>query len=295
LFEAKALRDSLNDDKLVVQILAYASATGVQWVVLSNGDEYRIYNAAAPVPAEEKLFRRVLVSGDDLGSLMATLTLLSKENLQDKKILRLWESDFVDRQVRGAIEEIFNPAEPAKALVHAIGKRLLGRLKDSQIAASLRRVRLAMDFPAEPDVMVPSPAVATAKGARATAASAPTGRSERAVAKSEVSLQMLIHEGVLPVPARIFTRYRGKDLSATVAPDGTVVVEGVSCSSLSAAGGEARKHLYRGNRKEPATNGWTFWQTTDPTTKQDVAVDVLRDRYLQKKKEEARRFGKLGS
>jgi hypothetical protein len=152
-----------------------------------------------------------------------------------------------------------------------------------------------MDFPAEPDVMVPSPAVATAKGARATAASAPTGRSERAVAKSEVSLQMLIHEGVLPVPARIFTRYRGKDLSATVAPDGTVVVEGVSCSSLSAAGGEARKHLYRGNRKEPATNGWTFWQTTDPTTKQDVAVDVLRDRYLQKKKEEARRFGKLGS
>jgi len=152
-----------------------------------------------------------------------------------------------------------------------------------------------MDFPAEPDVMVPSPAVATAKGARATAASAPTGRSERAVAKSEVSPQILIHEGLLPVPAQIFTRHRGKDLSATGAPDGTVVVDGVSCSSLSAAGGEARKHLYRGHRKEPATNGWTFWHPTDPTTKQEVAVDVLRDRYLQGKKDEAKRSGKPGS
>ena len=73
------------------------------------------------------------------------------------------------------------------------------------------------------------------------------------------------------------------------------LVDGVSCSSLSSAGGEARKHLYRGSRKEPSTNGWTFWQMTDPTTKQEIAVDALRDRYLQRKKDEARRFGKPGS
>jgi len=55
--EAKALREKLVKDKVVTQILSYASVAGVQWVVLSNGDEYRIYNANAPVPVEEKLLR----------------------------------------------------------------------------------------------------------------------------------------------------------------------------------------------------------------------------------------------
>src|ERR1043166_1120124 len=66
--EAKALRDSLRDDKLVAQILTYASVAGVQWVVLTNGDEYRIYNANAPVPVEEKLFRTVRISEDESGA-----------------------------------------------------------------------------------------------------------------------------------------------------------------------------------------------------------------------------------
>jgi len=33
--------------------------------VLTNGDEYRIYNSHATVPVEEKLFRSVRVTGDD--------------------------------------------------------------------------------------------------------------------------------------------------------------------------------------------------------------------------------------
>src|SRR3972149_4843296 len=88
LLEAKALRESLADDKLVAQILTYASVAGVQWVVLSNGDEYRIFNAAAPLPVEEKLFRKVSISSDDPATTVATLALLSKKDRQDMKAAR---------------------------------------------------------------------------------------------------------------------------------------------------------------------------------------------------------------
>ena len=57
LVEAKALGESL--DKCADQIMGYAGVCGVTWVVVTNGDEYRIYNASVPVPFEQKLFRRV--------------------------------------------------------------------------------------------------------------------------------------------------------------------------------------------------------------------------------------------
>jgi len=57
--EAKSLEKDLSDRKWVSQNLAYATVVGVRWCVLTNGDEYRIYNAHAAVDVEEKLFRSV--------------------------------------------------------------------------------------------------------------------------------------------------------------------------------------------------------------------------------------------
>ena len=63
--EAKALGENLADDKWAKQIMGYASVVGVPWIVLTDGDEWRIYNSHAQVPVEEKLFRRVKLSADD--------------------------------------------------------------------------------------------------------------------------------------------------------------------------------------------------------------------------------------
>ena len=49
------------------------------WCVLTNGDEYRIYNSYAPVDVEQKLFRSVRISDPaNAGSAVDTLHLLSK-------------------------------------------------------------------------------------------------------------------------------------------------------------------------------------------------------------------------
>ena len=54
--EAKALGKDLGDQKWASQIMGYASVAGVEWVVLADGNEYRIYNTHVPVPVAEKLF-----------------------------------------------------------------------------------------------------------------------------------------------------------------------------------------------------------------------------------------------
>ncbi|GGC72540.1 hypothetical protein GCM10011504_57610 [Siccirubricoccus deserti] len=41
--EAKPLGHSLNDRKWIVQTINYANAAGVDWCVLTNGAEWRIY------------------------------------------------------------------------------------------------------------------------------------------------------------------------------------------------------------------------------------------------------------
>src|SRR5688572_12418857 len=60
--EAKGLEKDLSDRKWISQVLGYATVVGVEWCVLTNGDEYRLYNAHAPVDVEQKLFRVVRIS-----------------------------------------------------------------------------------------------------------------------------------------------------------------------------------------------------------------------------------------
>src|SRR5687767_2891572 len=101
--EAKALGGNLNDRKWANQIMGYAAVTGVEWVVLTNGDEFRVYNSHAPVPIEEKLFRSVKISDDGLQA-ADTLALLSKSRMRENFIATLWKSSFVDQQVKSALE-----------------------------------------------------------------------------------------------------------------------------------------------------------------------------------------------
>lgn len=295
--EAKALRENLGTDKLTLQILTYASASGVQWVVLTNGDEYRIYNAGAPVPAEEKLFRSVTISKDSEATLLGTLSLLSKRDLQDKKIARLWEANFVDRQVENAIEQLFSPDDPAKALVRAVRKLANDKLKDGEIRASLRRARIHLDFPPEPEAAVHEEPVPRPEGRGGRRKRSSTPRSDATALKTSVTLAAIVAEGLLRPPIRLTAKYRGQNLSATIQADGAILFQGTRCTSPSVAAGMARKPFYKGARPErfPPTNGWTFWQVQDPASNEMVALDTLRGRYLRRKKTEAERFGGSGA
>jgi hypothetical protein len=140
--EAKALGENLSDRRWASQIMGYASVAGVKWVVLTDGDEWRIFNSHAGVPVEEKLFRSTRVS-DDASLPEETLSLLSKENIS--RMDALWQEDFVDRQVRTALEGLFTP-EPDASLVRAIRRRV-PTLSPSQVREALGRMTYSFRSP----------------------------------------------------------------------------------------------------------------------------------------------------
>ena len=54
----------------------------MEWCVLTNGDEYRIYNTFAKAEAEKKVFRRITLSDRDQRTFcIETLLLLSKQQI----------------------------------------------------------------------------------------------------------------------------------------------------------------------------------------------------------------------
>lgn len=141
--EAKALGKNLGDSRWASQIMGYAAEAGVKWVVLTDGDEYRIYNSHAPVPVESKLFRSVRISegGEDLER---TLGLLSKGRIGDAEIDKYWDAYHIDSQVAVALEELFAD-EPDRPLVNVVKKKT--GLSYPEVKASLKRARVQVDFP----------------------------------------------------------------------------------------------------------------------------------------------------
>jgi hypothetical protein len=112
-----------NLDKSASQIMGYAGVAGVvEWIVLTDGNEYRIYNAHAQVPVNQKLFKRVVLASDE-PDVLGTLLLLSKAQLQGTVIDDLWRQYFVDRQVRQAVESL-SGIEPPTDFLRLIRKRV---------------------------------------------------------------------------------------------------------------------------------------------------------------------------
>ena len=249
--EAKALGQNLDDRKWANQIMGYAAVAGVKWVVITNGDEYRIYNACVDVPVEEKLFRSVRVT-DCTSPIVETLGLLSKNCIRDNEIEVLWKAHFVDRQVRTALEGLFSP-EPDPALMHAVKKHVRD-LSPKDLRASLSRVRAHFDFPVEPD----SRPLENRENRRSDEAAPGVVRKHKTHKMLGITLLDLINAGLLKPPVKLCVQYKGKRLEADLLTDGAVTFQGKRYSSCSMAGGAAIRAVT--GRQTGGADGWKFWR-----------------------------------
>ena len=247
--EAKGLGEDLADRKWVAQVLGYATVAGVEWCVLTDGDEWRFYNSTAAVDAEEKLFRRVRLSDGNLDEALETLSLLARDNIEGNLLEPLWAAHFVDRRVKQALLEMLESRD--KGLVRLIHRKV-PKLKPRQVAESLRRLEMQIDSPpvrplagSTPSVPAPQPTVSSRKVS--------TGRKP----KAKDGLADLIAAGALKAPLRLLSRYRKQPLEAMLLPTGEVEFQGQRYASPSAAGAAARETI---TGKDMATNGWDFWR-----------------------------------
>ncbi len=274
--EAKDLSRDLNDRKWISQTLGYATVVGVKWCVLTNGDEYRIYNSHAAVDVEEKLFRRVRITELDSHEFtLETLALLSKDQLSENQLESLWKAHFVDRQVKAALDNLFRTGDPSLARV--IRKQTPG-LKPSQIRGSLKRADVVIDFPAlqVETTRVPTPSKPKMRSAKKKK-STPTSKAHQVV-----RLRDIVEARLISLPLALKRRYKKVDLAATISSDGKVLVDEVAYASPSTAAGMARKKVIGAppGREYPQTNGWTFWTYKDPSSGEEKQLDYLRKLYL---------------
>lgn len=279
--EAKALGMDLHDDRWTVQVLSYAAMSGVEWCVLTNGDEYRLYNAHAAVDVDGKLFRRFKLSDAAQHAFaVSTLQLLSKDKLTENLISVLWKAQFIDRRVEVALHDLFE--EPDAALVRLVQKRA-PELKPADVRDSIRRADLKVKFPTEIAAARGTlPRTAPAAPVQRRVAAAPARAVRKAPKASGVTLKDLIAAGLIKTPLALECDYKRTHFEAQVQGDGRVAFAGTSYESLSTAAGEARATVIGipEGLKRPATNGWVFWRYRDPETGRLTEIDALRRRYL---------------
>lgn len=211
--EAKALDVTLDDRKPLVQTLNYANAAGVDWCVLTNGAEYRIYKVHAPVEAEEKLFLTVRLDDpyESLDPLAGSLSLLSRDRMRARAIDALWSEWRVDRQVEAVLDTI---AED-EAFTRLVAKRIDG-VTTGEVRASLRRSGLRSFYPrvqafmARPDEE-PVPAKTLTPAADEDPASQGNGPGRARLMKTPE----MVERGLLPVGTALTIKDR-PDSTATV-------------------------------------------------------------------------------
>jgi predicted type IV restriction endonuclease len=230
--EAKALGSTL-DRKCASQVLGYASVVGVGWCLLTNGDEYRLYNSAANVDVDKKLFRTICLSDHEATDYcLETLQLIGRDEMGETELDALWKSQFVDRLVKEALEALFSGEE--STLPRSLHKRL-PELTLAEIRESLRRASVNVHFPA-----VSLPASATAPASRVITQHATTA-SPGSPVRMAVTLADLIAARLMHPPLRLERTYKGVELAAIVERDGKVGFE----VGASAQGAVCRQNVRR--------------------------------------------------
>ncbi|MFD8622323.1 hypothetical protein ACFV4E_00240 [Streptomyces hygroscopicus] len=290
--EAKGLGENLDDPRWANQTISYATVAGVEWVALTDGVEWRIYNAHAPVPVEQKLFRTARIT-EDPQSAAELLALLSKDNMSGNRLQELWRSFFVDRQVHGALNDLFSDKEVSRELLDLLAKRVPD-LQSADVRASLQRVRASFDFPgagasSAPEARRPvaSPSPTASPSARTFSGPSPSAQNASPRRKSQVGgderrLRMadLMAAGRVLPGATIHADYMGQSHTAKVSPDGSIEYQGTKYQSLSAAG-RAMKELVAGPGTPEttlATDGWGFWRAEDAVQGDIASLKMIRRR-----------------
>ena len=221
--------------------------------MLTNGDDDRIYNAFAKAEAERKLFRAIRLSDRPSRPLVLdTLLLLYSEILVEKRIDQLWKVEYIDRLVRERALALF--AEPSGALVRLIARQA-DDLKPGEVRDSLRRAEFEIKFPAGLE-----PPAETKDADDEDDDEGRSGTGDRA------PLADLIRAGIVAPGTQIEVTYKGQSFTAVIDDAGSIVFDGRSFSSPSAAGGDVITKV----KGEPPpgkptwpTSGWTFWKYRD--------------------------------
>jgi len=220
--EAKQLGLSLDDRKWAAQAVAYANASGVKWAVLTNGREWRVYNAHAETDIDGKKFFSIDLAKSNTDEAETLLGLLSRTNMVGSAIDAAWQSQKIDAEVREQFAALLEDG----TLARTISKKL-ERITLAEVKASLHRADIGISHPSGPELLTLAATPIAAPSAVAEAPLAPPEPRRRGPMRVKEMLDRgLLHDGQV-------LRIRGRQGSdATLQADGNVMFGGQCRSPL---------------------------------------------------------------
>jgi hypothetical protein len=142
LVELRGLAEELDRESVITDLLPRAGDAGFEWVLLTDGDDYEVYNAHVGLPAEQRAFDAVRLSLDPLEEALELFGLLSKERLRENRIESQWRCQLIDRKVKESLEDLL---APDSSLVELLCKETRD-LSSADIRCSLSRVKAEFEF-----------------------------------------------------------------------------------------------------------------------------------------------------
>jgi predicted type IV restriction endonuclease len=120
--EAKALQVALTD-KAGAQLVQYCSVEGIEWCVLTNGRELRLYNQYLKGALEEKLLMKLDLlaynSDEEFEAIFEQMWLISKEGVTTPSGIRTWmQHQQLDKAMRSRL------LDPTSTIVKSIRRSL---------------------------------------------------------------------------------------------------------------------------------------------------------------------------
>src|SRR5262249_47467724 len=198
-----------------------------------------------------------------------------RSNMEENLLDVIWKSHFVDRRVKQALQGMFQDRD--RGLIRLIRSKV-SQLSPKEIVESLRRLDLRIESVAP--IHKPATPGSGHKPASKTlhrAAISPAGpRRKGKKVKYEATLAQVIGAGFLSPPLRLFRKYRGQVMEATLLTDGGVEFQGTRFNTCSTAAEFARSTI---TGRRTTTNGWSFWQYHDAKGKKFTLFDA-RQAYL---------------
>jgi len=151
LIEVVPLGTGIHEAPWLGRLFRCAESSNLNWVVVTNGDDYHLYRVEAAVSGDDGPFRAVQLSQGDFETAEATFELLSPKLLELNRIEWVWQMHARDRKVRNVIEMLFG-VDPGFAQL--VSERSDG-LSVEEVRGSLRRAHIAFDHVADARRPVP--------------------------------------------------------------------------------------------------------------------------------------------
>jgi predicted type IV restriction endonuclease len=205
LIAVRGMGQTYDQNHVMCDVLPVAGDAGFEWVLLTDGDDYDVFNAHTGLPNKQRPFDAIRISADSAAGALELLDLFSRKRMEENCIKAAWKCRVIDRQVKELFEDVIASGD---ALVQLLLTRT-EHLSAGEIRRSLTRAELILKFESHGRSDSGPEGEAMLKGARAAGMSA--AELEVATWLQHRSIERWAKGGATPLARSRASQRRGQD------------------------------------------------------------------------------------